>query len=158
LTILTILTACNNSDSVKNEDDRIDTIKNSPTALDSTAKKDSVSIWVYDYLKEMPVKNREINADTLTPKKLIDFINSYKGGDKIHLAFVKISHDTMYVKIIESTFLTQQMGTTGADDYMSTTIFTLTELKGIKYVNFDFEEGDHAAPGTYSRQYYIDRN
>ena len=51
-----------------------------------------------------------------------------------------------------------QRGTTGADDYMSTTTFTLTELKNIKYVNYDFEEGDHAMPGTYSRQYYIDRN
>ncbi len=50
------------------------------------------------------------------------------------------------------------MGTTGADDYMSTTTFTLTELRGIKYVNFAFEEGDHAVPGTYSRKYYIDRN
>jgi hypothetical protein len=115
LTILTALTACNNSDSLKNKDDGTDTAKmnNKPTTLNTTAKKDSISIWVYDYVTEMPIKNREI---------------------------------------------TQQMGTSGADDYMTTTTFTLTELKGIKYVNFDFEEGDHAVPGTYSRQYYIDRN
>ena len=55
-------------------------------------------------------------------------------------------------------YTSQQMGTTGADEYMSVITFTLTELKGVRYVNLDFEEGDHASPGTYNRQYYIDRN
>jgi len=123
-----------------------------------TPPTDSISIWIYDYLTDMPLKNREVKADTLTVRKLILFINTHKGGEKIHLDYLKSSNDTIFVTIKESTYLTQQMGTTGADDYMSTTTFTLTELRGIKYVNFAFEEGDHAVPGTYSRKYYIDRN
>jgi len=35
---------------------------------------------------------------------------------------------------------------------MATATYTLTEAKGINYVDFDFEEGDHAVPGTYSRE------
>ena len=88
---------------------------------------------------------------------MINLINGHK-ANKIHLDFVKISLDTIYVKINNSMFLTQQMGTTGADEYMSVTTFSLTELKGIKYVDYDFEEGDHANPGTYSRQDYLERN
>ena len=33
---------------------------------------------------------------------------------------------------------------------------TLTELPDIKFVNFDFEVGDHALPGTNGRKYYLD--
>jgi hypothetical protein len=34
---------------------------------------------------------------------------------------------------------------------MAIATYTLTEMAGIKYVHYDFEEGDHAEPGTYSR-------
>ena len=115
-------------------------------------------IWVYDYAEEIPVRLNKVNPDTLTPEKLISFINKYRGQGKIILDLLKTSNDTIYVAIKNSTYLTQKMGTTGADDYVSTTVYTLTELKNIKYVNFVFVEGDHARPGTYSRQYYINRS
>ena len=149
LGFFSFLTSCDNSKKIADET-KSENYKN--------INKDSLSIWVYDYTKEIPVKNGEINFDTLTPNKLVDYINSNNGQDKIHLDLIKISNDTIYLKIKESTFLTQQMGTTGADEYRSVITFTLTELKGVRYVNLDFEEGDHASPGTYNRQYYIDRN
>ncbi|MDQ3109219.1 MAG: hypothetical protein M3R17_04945 [Bacteroidota bacterium] len=159
LAVLAGLTACNNSEKGKQPD----TI-NAKNGFDTTnkianvsVKKDSVSIWIYDYMTDLPIKNRSVNADTLTPGKLVEFINTYKGGSAIHLDFIKVERDTIYVKIKESTFLTQRMGTYGANEYLCTTTFTLTELKGVKNVNFDFEEGDHAVPGTYNRKYYIDK-
>ncbi len=45
-----------------------------------TPPTDSISIWIYDYLTDMPLKNREVKADTLTVRKLILFINTHKGG------------------------------------------------------------------------------
>jgi len=149
LGLFSFLTSCDNSNKIA-DDTKSESYKNT--------NKDSFSIWVYDYKTEIPVKNREINFDSLTPSKLVDYINTNNGQDRIQLDLIKISNDTIYLKIKESTFLTQQMGTSGADEYMSVTTFTLTELKGVRYVNLDFEEGDHASPGTYSRQYYIDRN
>ncbi len=141
-----ILVGCNSSDRIEEGQET------------TPPESDSVSVWTYDYENEMPMKSKAIQAGSLTPEKWVDFVNNNIGDNNIHLDFVKVSKDTLYVRIKESTYLTQQMGTTGADDYMSTTTFTLTELKNIKYVNYDFEEGDHAMPGTYSRQYYIDRN
>ncbi len=110
-------------------------------------------IWspVYDSVKgAISVKRqRTVNPDTLTASKLISEINNSWEG--ITLAFRKISNDTIYVAIPESTVLTQQMGSSGALGYMSSTTYTLTELKNIKFVNYNFTEGDHMAPGTMKR-------
>jgi hypothetical protein len=57
----------------------------------------------------------------------------------------------VFVSIPESEVLTQQMGTAGAESFMVTTVYSFTEIKDIKYVSFDFEAGDHASPGIYSR-------
>lgn len=110
-------------------------------------------MWDFDCDSILRLQN--VNADTLTYSKLIKGIND-KYLDKVYLEFVKISYDTIFVKIKNSDYLTQQMGTCGADQYMISTTFTLTELNDLKYVNFDFEYGDHASPGTYSRKYYLD--
>jgi len=98
------------------------------------------------------IKNREVNADTLTPKKVIDEINSVQGS--IFLQFNKVSHDTIYVSIPDSYYLTERIGTFGANEYMASTTYSLTELKGIKYVHYDFEEGEHLSPGTMTRGDY----
>ena len=121
--------------------------------LSSFNNQTSLKIWSFDCKRI--VRNRTVKEDELTHEKLISIINaSYV--DKVVLAFVKISHDTIYVKIKDSEYLTERMGTCGADDYLISATFSLTELKNISYANFDFEIGDHASPGTYSRKYYWD--
>lgn len=114
------------------------------------------ALWIYDYNTDIPLKNWEIKEMNISPKEWIDFINAQ--NKNVYMEFSEHSGDTLYVKIKESTFLTQQMGSAGADAYLSVATYTLTESKNVNYVHFDFEEGDHAIPGTYSRQYYIDRN
>jgi spore germination protein GerM len=89
------------------------------------------------------------DLDSLSPASVVDFIN--KSDSSVHLNLVKTSNDTVYIKITDATHLTQQMGSTGASMYMAGAVYNLTELPGIKYVNFDFEEGDHATPGTFTR-------
>ena len=116
---------------------------------------DNISLWIYDCMVDTIIKTRAVDRDTLTPDKLINIINS-KYTDRVTLAFLNISNDTIFVKIDNSEYLTQQMGTAGADEYMIETTFTLTELPKIKFVSFDFEFGDHASPGTYTRKYYLD--
>ena len=109
-----------------------------------------------DTTGKMELKKSEATAiDSLSPASIINFIN---GKDtNIHLDLTKISNDTIYVKIPNATHLTQQMGSSGAELYMAGVIYNLTELNGIRYVNFDFEEGDHAGPGTYNRDSFKDQ-
>ncbi len=84
-----------------------------------------------------------------SPAQLIDLLN--QNNPDIHLDFIKISHDTIYVKIPDSQNLTDNMGDTGAENYLASATFTLTEIKNIKFVNIDMKAGDHAEPGVYKR-------
>jgi hypothetical protein len=34
----------------------------------------------------------------------------------------------------------------------TSTTYNLTELKGIKFVSYNMQAGDHVSPGTYSRK------
>ena len=90
-------------------------------------------------------ENTEMN-----PELLIDILNQRQAMSKIQ--FLKKHKDTVFIKIENGAYLSQQMGTTGAWNWLAETTFTLTELKGIENVNMEFEEGDHARPGNYTRE------
>ena len=61
------------------------------------------------------------------------------------------------VEVINARYLTQRMGTTGADAFMAAATFTLTEHDAVDAVRFVFPEGDHAMPGIYSRDTFTAR-
>jgi len=156
-TILFAICSCETNTNSKKENEFPYKDKSRPTTTKGKINseetfKNNKDIWVFDYEKDFPVKFNFVNSDTLTPEKLVDIICK----PKIHVDFIKVSGDTIYVKIKDSNYLTQSIGTTGAYSFMTTTTFTLTELNEINYVNFDFEAGDHASPGTYSRKYFED--
>ena len=93
---------------------------------------------------------RKIPAnDTLTSASIIDFLN--QGYTNIKLEYVKTSADTIFIRIPDAMYLTQQMGSTGPMLYLSEVVYNMTQIPGIKEVNINFEEGSHASPGTYNR-------
>ena len=150
LFILFILSACGN-----NKADQPATGKDSATVMaadyfiwqstlnDSTGKLELVPI-------------EPLPSDSLQLNLVVDRINKTNAEtnftSKVQLVFIKSSGDTVYLKIPDATYLTQQMGSTGPRLFLSGLVYTLTSLPGINYVNLDFEEGDHAGPGTYSRE------
>lgn len=111
------------------------------------------AIWNYDFNQQTEkfevTQLRPVDSDTLTGESLEKIIN--KSWPKVQVKFVGTSDDTAFISIPDSEVLTQQMGTAGAESFMISTTFSFTELKGIKYVSFDFKEGDHAIPGVYNR-------
>lgn len=117
-------------------------------------KHQNSPIWKYDCMSDTILKLRRISNKELNIISLIDIINSNYSG-KVNIDFVKVSNDTIFIEIIDSECLTQKMGTTGADEFMIITTFTLTELNNINLVNYKFEFGDHATPGTYTRDYFL---
>jgi hypothetical protein len=66
------------------------------------------------------------------------------------LKLIKVSADTVYLRVINDFYLTQSMGTAGAEEYIVNAGTSILEINGINYVNFDFKMGDHAYPGTFS--------
>lgn len=94
------------------------------------------------------IKSRE-NAMDASVADIIRVLNQKYEGIKLDL--VNEGTDTVEVKIDDASKLNQQMGTAGAEAYLAELTFSFTELKGVKAVKIDFEEGDHAMPGVYSR-------
>ena len=121
-----------------------------PREDSSLIKRNKSLLWQVDDTKGFKLQKPKVpGIDTMSAKNLIQLINN--NYDSIHLDYIKTSHDTIYVHIPHSEMLTERIGSTGADIYMASATYSLTELKGIKYVNYDFEEGDHASPGVYNR-------
>lgn len=155
--IICSLFSCNSNNDQKEEarnETVTDTLSSAVSSSDSMQTITNRSlIWSVD--EESPGvdklrKPETANLDTFSSTHLIGLIN--KSFPDIHIDLVKISHDTMYIKIPDSKRLTQEIGDTGAENYMASTTYTLTELKNIKFINFMFTSGDHAEPGVYSRK------
>jgi hypothetical protein len=104
----------------------------------------------------------EINAETgethlahkdstrTTPQQIVEAANiKYP---QIRLILVRVKRPTVFVRIKDAAYLSQQMGSAGAESYLAEVTYSLTSVKGITSVNFDFPAGDHASPGTYTRE------
>lgn len=130
--------------------------ENHEIALDTSSLTYNLTgaLWGYRYdtiSKDFKVvKLRNFNKDTLTPKIIESIINEV--WEKVQIKYLRIQNDTIFIAIPHSEVLTQQMGTTGADEFMISTTYSFTELKGINFVSYDFEFGDHASPGIYNRR------
>lgn len=107
--------------------------------------------------QEMELKHNPVgDPSKLNVRDMIDALNlKYP---QIILEEIKKSNDTLYVKIDEATYLTQQIGTEGATTYLAEATFALTEPVGIHVVDFSFKEGDHAVPKPYTRESFKDFN
>ena len=95
------------------------------------------------------IRNRVIPADSLTLNSILQMLN--KMYPEIHLHYTKVSGDTIFIKINNSSYLIRQMGSSGAETYLAEVTFNLTEINGINFNDIQFPEGDHASPGIYSR-------
>ena len=99
-------------------------------------------------------KSDTVGPDSLSIPAVITYLNT--ANTNVQLTFIKTSGDTVYLKIPDAMYLTQQMGSSGPTIYLAQAVYSLTEVPGIKYVNLDFEEGDHASPGIFSRDSFKD--
>lgn len=151
-----IFWSCNSNDD-KTQDAPLEVVNDtSSSAMGSSDTMQTIInrslIWTVDNDNEGEEKLKKPETavpETLSSDQLINILN--ENFPEIHLDLLKISHDTMYVDIPDSKRLSRELGSTGAENYMASATYTLTELKNVKFVNFKFAPGEHAEPGTYSR-------
>jgi hypothetical protein len=104
-------------------------------------------VWVGGQ-SEKPIP-REI-VENAKPKDLINKLNQiFSSSGSPEATLVKVEGETAYIKVFEHEKLTQRMGTFGAASYINSIVYTMYSVEAIKCVDLDFEEGDHAFPGTY---------
>lgn len=109
---------------------------------------DADSAGVIAIRKVRPITNDSLNAETM-----LEYFNSIY--PEIKLQKEKQSGDTLFLGIKDSRFLTNQMGSTGAFNYLQEVTYNFTEIRGINYLHFNFKEGDHAEPGYYDRSKFV---
>jgi len=121
---------------------------------------ESEAIWgiVIDTLTgdEELTQLKPVEKEVLTGEMIEKIVN--KTWPRVQIKYLGTSNDTAFISIPESEILTQQMGSAGAVSFMVSTVYSFTEIKGIKYVSFDFEFGDHASPGVFNRNSWDTNN
>ena len=84
-----------------------------------------------------------------TPETLLAKLNTiFRSTDSPAATLLKIENGTVFIKIVDDEKLTQEMGTSGAANYINSIAYTLLSVQSIECVDLDFKEGDHAFPGT----------
>lgn len=156
--VATIFFGCNSNED-KNEEVIHETVRDTvsaPSSVDSavTITNNPSQLWIVEMqqnskLEKLKKPANDSLLESFSPTEIIAALNG--NFSDVQLQLKKISHDTIYVSIPDSKKLTQEMGNTGAENYLASAVFNLTELKNVKYVNFDMKEGDHAGPGVFSR-------
>jgi hypothetical protein len=150
LLFLLLLAGCaqNNEseESTREEVVNADTVmqENKTTGYDPDSK---LFIWKVtpDYKK---IRNASAGPALQNADTLIKGLNQLY--ENVYLEKIKISGDTIYTVIKDAAYLTEQMGTTGAEIYLADLVLNLTSVAGIKYVNLDLAEGSHMQPGVWS--------
>ena len=154
LILATVLFSCNNNKEevqTSEEEEVIDsTATENPTLTFNPDSK--LYIWraTADYKK---TKNESVQPAIINTDSLIKGLNEYY--EHVFLEKQQQSGDTLYTTIKDSKYLGSQMGTTGAEMYLADVVLNLTAVPGIKYVKIDMEAGDHAQPGTWSAENFI---
>jgi hypothetical protein len=97
-----------------------------------------------------------IRGGMLDSIKTIDSAIAYLNKSSfVKIKKLKEKKNVLYVKIINDEYFTQQIGSTGASEFILSTLYTLTDHFGYDFVNFQFEEGDHGGqPGTKDRTHH----
>jgi len=125
-------------------------------------------VWRAEYDSEGAarlIRGKKIQDIGAEMNKLISALNrsvekselSRLTGDHVQSEFPKITLQktgppTVVVEIANDKYLSESMGSSGAQDYLAIATYTLTESPGIRSVEFVFSAGEHAMPGVYSRE------
>lgn len=134
------------------ENEVTDTVSSQNSADTSRTIVNRSLIWTIERQgneKEKLKAPDSTRAADYSSEQLIALLN--QNYPDVQLNLIKISHDTIYVKIPDSKKLTNELGDTGAEDYLASATYTLTETKNIHFVNINMKAGDHAEPGVYTR-------
>lgn len=146
-------------DSVNDLDKEIEALRRQKQKLDQDLSNIGVARWEVVDGKWLRAAEA-YGEDTRTAPDLVEKLNNYRDAHpqlpNPVLEFKAERGRTVYVRLLHGERLTQQMGSAGAAQYLAEATFTLTSLQGVDSVNFEFQEGDHAAPGTYTRTSWDD--
>lgn len=115
---------------------------------------DTIIVWNCDAEKETRSRIFQSDDSIQNILPLINGINSTY--PEMQLRFDAVSKDTVLVEVIEGKLLVNQMGSSGAEQYLSFAAMNLLEAKGIRFVKFSLPEGAHAKTSVWNTSDFTD--
>jgi hypothetical protein len=151
LAVITAVVSCNANKEEAIKSSSIETIEDSATVEPTLQYNPESKLYVwkanFDYTK---VQNPTLQQAILNSDSLIKGLN--ERYENVFLQKDRISGDTLYTFIDDSQYLSNQMGSTGAEVYIADVVLNLAEVPGVKYVAIKMEEGSHAQSGIWTKQ------
>lgn len=95
------------------------------------------------------VQSPDVDTNELDINNVTEALNRKYQEIKINNA--QLNSDTVILSIDNPNYLTQSMGTMGAEIFLADVTYSFTEIKEVKCVKLMFKQGDHASPGVYKR-------
>jgi len=118
---------------------------------DSMVKSLGQGIW-YPGETAYPVFVKTVKTGNV--EMLIEELNRKFRADKLpEVLYLGMENGKIQIGVSNDSQLTSGMGSSGAISYMNAVTFTLGSFPGVEQIEFKFEEGDHAAPGIYTRTF-----
>lgn len=112
------------------------------------AKGYGPGIWVYSDDHQWPLYGRKPRDASV--RGIVDELNEPRRQAGAPLLVLQgVEEGVVRIGVDNALKLTTQMGSAGANSYIMTTVYSLASLPEVDCVHFEFEEGDHAAPGKY---------
>lgn len=109
-------------------------------------------IWDISFESQREVltfKNVSFPDEKISPQLVLDYL--FRKEKQFYVKIVLIKNKVAYVNIEgNSSYITDQSGTTGAFHFTAKIVFNLTEFNNIEYVYF-VDEGDHFSMGKSER-------
>ena len=145
-----LLTNCRNEKSEEQQNVQAE----NPAPVVSEAEKTLDVPWIAvfnDSTQLLEIKKNPLaHPEKLNEQDIIDALNLK--FPEIKLEQVSRNGNIAIVQIKNANYLTEEMGSTGAQAYLAEATYSLTEIIGISAVDFRFIAGDHATPGILTRQ------
>lgn len=157
LTVIFLFSSCGNNSDINTDD--IDSSRIADTTFTAIAAPDSTYEVVNAngyYVWDVDADRKTIKRNPAVPEKEANIDSVINGLNRqyenIILEKIGMKKDTLKLKIADSDYLTNQIGSSGAAQYIAQAVINLTSVPAVKYVHIDFEMGSHAAPDTWSRK------
>lgn len=152
LSVMMAIISCNsNKDKESNISPKIEVVRDSSVSDSQQTFNPETKLYVwkaeYNYTK---VLNPALSPTIRNADSLIKGLNELY--ENVLLQKEKISGDTIFTYITNSQYLTNQMGSTGAEVYIADVVLNLAEVSGIKYISINMKEGSHAQSGIWTKQ------
>lgn len=151
LAVIAAVVSCNANKEEANKVSSIEKTEDSTTVEPTLQFNPESKLYVwktnFDYTK---VQNPALQRAILNADSLIKGLN--ERNEKVFLQKDRISGDTLYTFIDDSQYLSNEMGSTGAEVYIADVVLNLAEIPGVKHVAINMKEGSHAQSGIWTKQ------